>query len=194
MEKKKLVRIRVGDIIEIPLPGNKKAFAHYLHKDSWGNIIGVFDYIVPSEKNISVESLQGKQFLFPPIIARINSGMDLSEIANNLEEFNKKGVALSPSLLSLFKEVGRDFNWKKIGTLPVVNFTYPNYIWKKGGREKINYITHWYLYDGNNDTEIGTRLLNEYKKLEYMASYSADAVVERIMTRMSIYEEIIWRG
>jgi len=50
--------LRVGDIIEIPLPEDKKAFAHYLHLNKWGNIIGVFDYIVSIDEKVATEDLR----------------------------------------------------------------------------------------------------------------------------------------
>lgn len=194
MEKKKAPRLRVGDIIEIPLPGYKKAFAHYLHKDSWGNIIGVFDYIVPNDQKVSLKSLKSKPYLFPPILARIKHGMMLNNAFLHYHEMVEKGLIVTPFFKDMMNDSSQNYDWKILGNIKVENFTYPNFIWKEGSLEAINRVTRWFVYNGKENIEIGKRLPKEYKEHEYMTSYSPEAVLKRIITGKNPDEELIRRG
>jgi hypothetical protein len=161
----KSTRLYVGDIIEIPLPNGKKALAHYLFRDHWGDIIGVFDYQPHQTETVDLDVLIEKPFAFSPILTRINVGIK------------------SP-----------DYKWKIIGRKSVEHFVYPNFVWKDGGPYVKNSITKWYLSDGKSDVEVGVRLPKKYIDLEYQANYAPAAVIERIISGKKNFADVIQNG
>jgi hypothetical protein len=59
--------IKVGDVFEIPLSGNRKAYGQFVYKSKMGPLIKIFD-IITSEKDASLQELENAEPLFPPVI------------------------------------------------------------------------------------------------------------------------------
>jgi hypothetical protein len=70
-------RIKVGDIFEIPLSEERKAFGYYLHYSKKGPIIQVYNLI--SKRDIELNEIVKEKPLFPPVItglyAALNAGV-----------------------------------------------------------------------------------------------------------------------
>lgn len=71
--------MRVGDVFEIPLSGERKAYGHYVFRDKKnGLFIQVFDFITDCIE-INVEDLIQYEYLFPPVltdpIGAVKNGM-----------------------------------------------------------------------------------------------------------------------
>jgi hypothetical protein len=72
-------RPKVGDLIEIPLSGNRKAFAQYVHWDAKvGPLIKVFDLVTHEPLDVLAAGASARP-LFPPVItglfAAVRSGI-----------------------------------------------------------------------------------------------------------------------
>jgi hypothetical protein len=67
--------VRVGDIFEIPLSGNRKTYGQYVYKDKkQGPLIQVFDCIINSEIHFDKDFIN-KGHLFPPIITGLTAAI-----------------------------------------------------------------------------------------------------------------------
>lgn len=70
--------IKVGDIFEIPLSNNKKAFGQYVFWDSKnGPLIKVFDLIPNLEEQIPIEDIIARKELFPPVITGLMAAIKI---------------------------------------------------------------------------------------------------------------------
>jgi hypothetical protein len=66
MTKYKRVKLRVGDILGIPLSDGRTAFGQYMHWDKkMGPLVQIFDLVTVHE--IQPEQLENAEPLFPPI-------------------------------------------------------------------------------------------------------------------------------
>lgn len=182
---------RIGDIIEIPLTNGKKAFAHYLARDSWGDLIGVFDYLTDIDEEIDITKLRTKKLIFPPILTRVQAGMELSQQLMNNDKVSEAGISLSDIDIKMASNKNVNYNWKIIGNLPIKNFTFPNFLWKNGGPTPAHIRSKWYLYDGKKDIELGTSIPQKYRNLEFLTNYTPTSVVERILTGKKPKEKLI---
>lgn len=63
-----MTRLKIGDIVEIPLSTGHRAFCQYVYRDKMGPIVRVFDLILEQNEEITLERFQGAQLLFPPVI------------------------------------------------------------------------------------------------------------------------------
>lgn len=72
-----MIRIRVGDIFQIPLSDSRKAYGQYVKKDPMGPVVKIFDLI--TEENIEPDKVRAAGLLFPPVItglfAAVKSGL-----------------------------------------------------------------------------------------------------------------------
>ncbi len=94
----KKLTIKIGDIFEIPISNNKKAFGQYIHYDKQqGPLIQVFDYIVNGDEKLDLDKIVQSKILFPPII------------------------------VGLFAAVKKNL-WSVVGNKNVENFIYPGFI------------------------------------------------------------------
>jgi hypothetical protein len=59
--------IRVGDVFEIPLTGNRKAYGQYVYKCELGPMIKIFD-IINKDRDANLQDLMKAGSLFPPVI------------------------------------------------------------------------------------------------------------------------------
>lgn len=71
-------RLRIGDIFEINLKDNRKAFGQYIYLDKYGPLITVFNIIVLAGKEVNIEEvlLSGKKFppIYTGVLGAIKSG------------------------------------------------------------------------------------------------------------------------
>ncbi|MDI7278173.1 MAG: Imm26 family immunity protein [Anaerolineae bacterium] len=59
-------RLKIGDIVEIPLSDGRRAYAQYVCRDRlMGPMIRVFDLL--AEEGVDIDVLRGAGLLFPPI-------------------------------------------------------------------------------------------------------------------------------
>jgi hypothetical protein len=92
------MKIKLGDIFEIPLSEGKKAYGQYIFwDDKNGPLIQVFDLIVNSSHTLNLMEIEGATPLFPPVLTGL-----FAAIKNGL--------------------------WKVVGNLPVKDFKYPGFI------------------------------------------------------------------
>jgi hypothetical protein len=72
-------RLKIGDIFEIPLSNNKKAYGQYIYLDFFGPLIRVFNLIVDVNKQVDIDVITSCKLLFPPVYtgvkAAIKNGM-----------------------------------------------------------------------------------------------------------------------
>jgi hypothetical protein len=69
------VRVREGDVYQIPLPDGRFAFAHYLlWSDQLGCLMRVFDFISSSQLESEYE-LQSAGELFPPVFVGLKGAV-----------------------------------------------------------------------------------------------------------------------
>ncbi|HEX7018163.1 MAG TPA: hypothetical protein VF209_04630 [Patescibacteria group bacterium] len=183
-------QLKIGDVIEIPLPNGKKAFAHYLAKDFWGDLIGVFDYLADINEKINLEQIETKKFKFPPVFTRIKDGMELSQLFTHFDEIIAAGLSLSEADIKMMSDKSTNYDWKVVGNIPIKDFTFPKFLWKEGGSHSLA-PSMWYLYDGETDITIGKTIPQKYSDLEYKANYSPTSIVDRILTGEKPQEKLI---
>ena len=78
-------KIKLGDIVEIPLRDEKKAYGQYVYWDKkMGPLLQVFDLI--GVNNVRVEEIDNAKPLFPPVITGLNAAVrtGLWKIVGNL--------------------------------------------------------------------------------------------------------------
>lgn len=63
-----MTRLRLGDIVEIPLSNGQRAFCQYAHRDKMGPIVRVFDLIAEAGDEIAIEHFKDANLLFRPVI------------------------------------------------------------------------------------------------------------------------------
>ncbi len=101
--------IRIGDIVEIPLSDQKKAYAQYIIRDRMGPIIQVFDYIALARPELDL--IVQSKLLFPPII----TGLFAAIKAGFWKKIGSKKVGdiLHPGFVSTLydQETGRASIW-----------------------------------------------------------------------------------
>lgn len=69
------MRIKIGDLFEIPLADGRKALGHYVYYDSKnGPFIQVFDYIT-EDAHVNITEAINKPYLFPPVITGLNAAI-----------------------------------------------------------------------------------------------------------------------
>lgn len=88
---------------------------------------------------------------------------------------------LFPPVITGVNAMVRQDLWKVIGHLPIETFVYPNFI-RTLYDEKTGKAGTWYLWDGEKNIRIGSRLSDKHKKLEYLIVWSPFDLVERIET------------
>jgi hypothetical protein len=65
---------KVGDVYEIQLSDNRKAYAHFIHEDRvYGSLLSVFDLITLDDASLNM--ILGSPQKFPPIICDISRGI-----------------------------------------------------------------------------------------------------------------------
>jgi len=158
-------KIQIGDIIEMPLPNGSKAYAQFVKKDKWGDVVIIYDLFTAKGDTVSVNDVIKRNVLIGPVITRIKVGIDNSQ-----------------------------FNWKVLAKSDIPKFESINFIWKEGGYGAKNIKTKWYLYNGIENKMIGERLPQEYKSFEYLVSYSPGALVDRIIGNDYLERELIKNG
>lgn len=70
-----MTRLRLGDIVEIPLSTGQRAFCQYVYRDKMGPIIRVFDVIVAQGDEIAIERFEDANLLFRPVITGLTAAV-----------------------------------------------------------------------------------------------------------------------
>ena len=67
-------RVKIGDVIEIPLPDGRKAYGQYVFRDEKaGPLIQVFDLIVKDKASLA--QIRYAKPLFPPIVTGLDAAI-----------------------------------------------------------------------------------------------------------------------
>lgn len=91
-------QVKIGDIFEIPISDNRKAFGQYVYFDQQqGPLIQIFDYILKDDEKVDLNKIVESKKLFPPIIT------------------------------GLFAAI-RAKLWKVVGNKDIENFVYPGFV------------------------------------------------------------------
>lgn len=94
----KKARLKLGDIFEIPLSGNRKTYGQYIFMDKrYGPLVRIFNYIVKLSDVPKIEKIIQAPLLFPPIIMGIHATI-------------REGI------------------WKVVGNIKMTDFTYPGFL------------------------------------------------------------------
>ena len=162
----KRVRLKTGDIIQIPLSDGTYAIAQ----------IVMYNFKKGAPLNPLLRVLKGRY--------KIGEEVDLDNVDLNDELFPPVITGVIPAV--------REGLWNKIGFRKVKDFTYPNFIgtnWSQVTGE----AGIWYLRNASGAFVIGKELPEEYKKYEYYAIISPYDIMDRIETgiRPFPYEDLI---
>jgi hypothetical protein len=146
-------RVRVGDVFEIPLSDGRRAYGHYVFRDSrMGPLIQVYDLIVEGDRESHqvLDQLGHAKPSFPPVITGVYAAV-------------RTGL------------------WKVIGRLPVEKFEYPSFV-ENNYDEKTGEARTWFLWNGEKYVRIGLELPGQYRNLEFLVVWSPYDVAKRIET------------
>lgn len=144
---------KIGDIFEIPLKNEKKAYGQFVFNDiEQGPLIQVFDLIVKNGVQLEIQDIDinTAHHLFPPVITGLTAAT-----RSNL--------------------------WRIIGNLPVKKFVYPKFV-SAYYDEKTGEAYRWFVWDGQEYIRLGEKLPKKYKMLEYLVVWSPYDIAERIET------------
>jgi len=158
------VRVRIGDIFQVPLSDGRKAFGQYVYDDKQtGGLVWIFDLIIRNE--IATDEL--------------------------LSKLQEAGVLLGPVFTGL-RAALRTGLWRVIGHLPVKGFSYPGFL--MGSYEGDRIIGPWRLWDGEKTIPLGARLPEQYRHLEMLSVWSPADVAERVETGENRDRKMIEKG
>jgi hypothetical protein len=156
-------KIKIGDILEIPLLDNKKTFAHYIYKSKiYIDLIQVHNYIVDSEIEFNPEDFSHSKPLFPPLFTSLKRAIKICR-------------------------------WKIVGNIPVENSIKASFVstlYSKSGNAG-NWFLYNFTANDEGSINIGKVLPEKYKHLEYLAIYSPENIVKRISTGVKPFEKLI---
>lgn len=111
------------------------------------------------------------------------------------ENITSKNILIGPVITRLKLGLeSKDFKWKVVKNLQQVKTPPLVFIWKEGGYGAKDIATRWYLYDGVENKILGEKLPDEYKKTEYLVSYSPKSLIDRIVTGQYLEKELIKKG
>ncbi len=95
---------------------------------------------------------------------------------------------LFPPIFIGFGSVFKAGRWQIIGSLPVVNFSFPKFRFTFGRR--LGRHRDWKIYDGARLILIGD-LPPEYRSLEFLCAWSPQLVEQRIATGKNRYDNLL---
>ncbi|OGO35715.1 MAG: hypothetical protein A2W35_01910 [Chloroflexi bacterium RBG_16_57_11] len=98
----------------------------------------------------------------------------------NIEQLGSVGSLFPPIITGLFAAI-RTGMWKIIGRKAIKGFVYPNFV-STFFDDRTGKAGVWFLWNGKESIRLGSRLPDEYKKLEYLMVWSPQDVVKRIET------------
>lgn len=93
----------------------------------------------------------------------------------------KHANPLFPPVITGLRAAIRAGLWTIIGRFAVEGFKYPGFI-SALYDEKTGEARMWYFWDGEKDIQLGVKLPEDYKKLEYLVVWSQGDVTRRIET------------
>jgi hypothetical protein len=70
------MRLRVGDVIEIPLSDGSRAFCRYVERDeTLGPIVEVYSKRLSRTEDVDIERLGSTGLLFPPVVVGLSAAL-----------------------------------------------------------------------------------------------------------------------
>lgn len=106
-----MTRLKIGDIVEIPLSTGQRAFCQYAYRDKMGPIVRVFDLIVEQSDEIVLERFEEANLLFPPVITGLSAAVKtgLWKVVGQIPILDFQ----YPNFISAFydREAGEYGNW-----------------------------------------------------------------------------------
>lgn len=142
-------RIKIGDIVAIPLPSGGYGYAQYIFLDKKkGPLIQVYDLI--TEQIADLPEIAEAEPLFGPVITGISAAV-------------------------------RNGRWEILGNTNVEYFRYKNFI-APVYNGKLRIVSKWFLWDGENFIDLGTKLPMKYRGLEQLVVWDPEDVAYRIET------------
>lgn len=106
---RKRARLKVGDILEIPLSDDRRAFGQYVYCDKMGPLLQVFELIATQE--VQLDQLEDVRPLFPPIYTGLFVAVRVGmwKIIGNLDMKN----FIHPKFVSTFydQKTGKARTW-----------------------------------------------------------------------------------
>lgn len=108
----KRIITKVGDIFEVSLTGCKKAYAQLtIRSRNEGDLLQVFDYIVPQEKQVDILKVVDCRLLFPPMFTSVIVGIKQG-LWRKIGNHPVKQVIYPDRLYTLWKSAtGEASNW-----------------------------------------------------------------------------------
>jgi len=157
-------RVKVGDIFEIPLSDGRIAYGQYVFFDTENGPL-IRVFDLITEKKLQSEQL--------------------------LEALKDAAPLFPPVFTGLFAAV-RTGLWNVIGHTAVEEFVYPGFV--SVMHEGYRPVSFWYIWDGEKWIQVGSKLPDQYKSLEFLAGWSPHDVAHRIETGQNPYEKMIREG
>ncbi len=147
-------RIKIGDIVEVPLKNGRKTYIQYVDENN-GSIVKTFNYAVNAYDELNLDNLRLSDQLFPPIHVGLKDPIKSHQwkIVANLpvEKYQYKGF------LSWHPELSKSKN------------------------EPVK-IKSWFLWTGKEYKPLGKVLPMKYMNFESDGVYSADMFLDKIET------------
>lgn len=157
------LRVKIGDVFELPLPDGRLAYAQCIHRDKpgevgFGILVRVLDRL--SDVPLSVPDLRDARSLFPPVYVGLLALMRLDR-------------------------------WKRIGRMPIPTEPLPRLRWRTGPEAGPGEYPDWYVLDLENATRtfVG-RLTPELHRLEFQCAWGSEVLAERIAYGQNPYDAL----
>ena len=135
---------------------------------------------------LSDDRLAYGQYVYKDKMGPIIQVFDLiSEKKIRIDQFDKYKPLFPPIITGLFAAIRANI-WTVIGRKEVEDFVYPNFV-SAYYDEKTGKANTWFLWNGEKFITIGSKLQDNYKKLEYLVGWNPSDVVNRIETGEYIF-------
>lgn len=102
-----------------------------------------------------------------------------------LVQLDQVNPLFPPIITGLFAAI-RSGLWTVIGRKTVECFIYSNFV-SAYYDEKTGKVSTWFIWNGEKFINIGSKLTEDYKKLEYLIGWNPEDVVNRIETGKYIF-------
>lgn len=125
---------------------------------------------------------------YGPIVKIFDCIIDQDQIMD-CEKVVQSKLLFPPIIMGIFATI-REGVWKVVANIKVANFQYPKFLramWDPGSGK----ASKWFIWDGTNSVELGDRVANKYRDLEYLGVYPPDLVVNRIEKGTNFFKHMI---
>lgn len=148
-----------------------------------------FDIIeVPLDNNKKVFIQYLENDKWGKLIAVFNyfvSGADQIKIS----DLHGKKWLFPPIIVRINSKTLEQNNWKIIGNLPQDNFVFPSFV--SANIDASGRVEKWFIYDGKDYEDVGSKLSNDQKQLEFYSSYHPSAILKRIINKEKPWQKLI---